>query len=67
MNSDWICKPAALKDLLKANGKPLDYNFLSETFCDLDRSTLISVLDEVFKQLDIGELIEEVSIAPDKK
>ena len=60
MTSDWVCKPAVLEDLLKSGDNELDYEFLSETFCNLDKDTLISILDEVFKQLDIGDLVEEV-------
>ena len=60
MTSDWVCKPAVLEDLLKSGDNELDYEFLSQTFCNLDKDTLISILDEVFKQLDIGDLVEEV-------
>ena len=60
MTIDWVCKPAVLEDLLKSGDNELDYEFLSQTFCNLDKDTLISILDEVFKQLDIGDLVEEV-------
>lgn len=57
-----MCEPDKLADILNISSSQIDHSFVSKTFCNLDTDTIADILDEVFKQLDIGDLVEQVSL-----
>lgn len=58
----WICDSSNLKELInEKEGSDLDIELISEQFCSLDSETVSAVVDEIFQQLDIGQLMEDVS------
>lgn len=42
-------------------GSDLDTELISEQLCSLDSEKVTAVVDEIFQQLDIGQLMEDVS------